>query len=172
MQVSSCRSGPLSAALREEQSRCLQSRSDALTGTMGARRAWTVSMISALSMPWRYLQSIDTEQIIRRARRRGRLAPQRCARGRTVVRESSRASASRTEPNTSLDSLTHATMRGSRPGLGRDFVMARRSNYFTRFRSAVTGRFVKRGRAKSSPRTTVTERFRRSTGKKAGNKKR
>jgi hypothetical protein len=48
--------------------------------------------------------------------------------------------------------------------------MARKSNYFTRVRSAVTGRFVKRGRAKSSPRTTVTERFRRSTGKKAGKK--
>lgn len=47
-----------------------------------------------------------------------------------------------------------------------------KSNYFTRVRSAVTGRFVKRGRAKSSPRTTVTERFRRSTGKKTGKKKR
>jgi ketosteroid isomerase-like protein len=30
-----------------------QSRSDVLTGTIGARRAWTVSMISALSMPCR-----------------------------------------------------------------------------------------------------------------------
>src|SRR4051812_37426101 len=30
-----------------------QSRSEALTGTIGARRAWTASMISALSMPWR-----------------------------------------------------------------------------------------------------------------------
>jgi hypothetical protein len=49
--------------------------------------------------------------------------------------------------------------------------MARKPNYFTRVRSGVTGRFVKRGRAKSSPRTTVTERFRRSTGKKAGKKK-
>jgi hypothetical protein len=49
--------------------------------------------------------------------------------------------------------------------------MARKSNYFTRVRSEVTGRFVKRGRAKTSPRTTVTERFRRSTGKKTGKKK-
>ena len=30
-----------------------QSRSDTLTGIIGARRAWTVSMISALSMPCR-----------------------------------------------------------------------------------------------------------------------
>jgi hypothetical protein len=30
-----------------------QSRSEALTGIMGARRACTVSMISPLSMPWR-----------------------------------------------------------------------------------------------------------------------
>jgi hypothetical protein len=30
-----------------------QSRSDVLTGIMGAGRAWTVSMISALSMPYR-----------------------------------------------------------------------------------------------------------------------
>ena len=37
-----------------------------------------------------------------------------------------------------------------------------------RVRSAVTGRFDKRGRAKTSPRTTVTERFRRNTGKKTG----
>jgi hypothetical protein len=48
--------------------------------------------------------------------------------------------------------------------------MARKSNYFTRVRSAVTGRFVKRGRAKTS-RTTVTERFRRSTGKRTGKSK-
>jgi len=48
----------------------------------------------------------------------------------------------------------------------------KKSNYFTRVRSAVTGRFVKRGRAKTSPRTTVTERFRRSTGKNTGKKKR
>lgn len=34
-----------------------------------------------------------------------------------------------------------------------------------RLRDALT-RFVKRSRAKTSPRTTVTERFRRSTGKK------
>jgi hypothetical protein len=27
-----------------------------LTGIIGARRVWTVSMISALSIPWRYLQ--------------------------------------------------------------------------------------------------------------------
>jgi hypothetical protein len=47
--------------------------------------------------------------------------------------------------------------------------MARKSNkssFFTRVRSAVTGRFVKRSRAKSSPRTTVTERVRRTSGKK------
>jgi hypothetical protein len=30
----------------------IQSRSEALTGIIGARRAWTVSMISPLSMPW------------------------------------------------------------------------------------------------------------------------
>jgi hypothetical protein len=30
---------------------CRQSPSEALTGIIGARRAWTVSMISALSMP-------------------------------------------------------------------------------------------------------------------------
>jgi hypothetical protein len=30
-----------------------QSRSETLTGIIGARRAWTVSMISPLSMPWR-----------------------------------------------------------------------------------------------------------------------
>jgi hypothetical protein len=30
-----------------------QSRNEVLTGIMGARRAWTVSMISPLSMPWR-----------------------------------------------------------------------------------------------------------------------
>jgi hypothetical protein len=30
----------------------IQSRSDALTGIIGARRAWTVSTISPLSMPW------------------------------------------------------------------------------------------------------------------------
>jgi len=29
-----------------------QSRSDVLTGIIGARRVWTVSMISALSIPW------------------------------------------------------------------------------------------------------------------------
>jgi len=44
--------------------------------------------------------------------------------------------------------------------------MASKSSYFTRVRSAITGRFVKRSRAKTSPRTTVTERFRRSSGKK------
>jgi hypothetical protein len=31
----------------------VQSRNDALIGIIGARRAWTVSMISALLMPWR-----------------------------------------------------------------------------------------------------------------------
>jgi hypothetical protein len=30
---------------------CPQSRREALTGTIGARRPWTASMISALSMP-------------------------------------------------------------------------------------------------------------------------
>jgi hypothetical protein len=29
-----------------------QTRSDALTGIIGAPRVWTASMISALSMPW------------------------------------------------------------------------------------------------------------------------
>jgi hypothetical protein len=45
-----------SCALREEQRprRAVdQSRSEALTGIIGARRAWTVSMISPLSMPCR-----------------------------------------------------------------------------------------------------------------------
>src|SRR5215207_9366285 len=45
-------------------------------------------------------------------------------------------------------------------------LVARKSNYITRVRSAVTGRFVKRSRAKTSPRTTVTARFRRSPRKK------
>ena len=40
-------------ALREGGCLWRQSRSDALTGIIGARRAWTVSMISALSMPCR-----------------------------------------------------------------------------------------------------------------------
>jgi hypothetical protein len=42
-------------ALRERRARIavIQSRSEALTGIIGARRAWTVSMISPLSMPWR-----------------------------------------------------------------------------------------------------------------------
>ena len=35
-----------------------QSRSDALTGIIGARRACTVSMISPLSMPCRYTEVI------------------------------------------------------------------------------------------------------------------
>jgi hypothetical protein len=42
--------------LRDEQrgdSAVDPSRSDVPTGIIGARRAWTVSMISALSMPWR-----------------------------------------------------------------------------------------------------------------------
>jgi hypothetical protein len=44
----------LSATLRDEQRREFdQSRRDVLTGIIGARRVWTVSMISALSMPWR-----------------------------------------------------------------------------------------------------------------------
>jgi hypothetical protein len=45
-----------SCALRDEQRRgsaAHQSRSDVLTGIIGARRAWTVSTISALSMPSR-----------------------------------------------------------------------------------------------------------------------
>jgi hypothetical protein len=43
------------SALRDERraSGAGQSRSEALTEIMGARRAWTVSMISALSMPCR-----------------------------------------------------------------------------------------------------------------------
>jgi hypothetical protein len=44
----------------------------------------------------------------------------------------------------------------------KDFAMARKSNYFTRVRSAVTERFVERGRTKTSPRRTVTERIRRA----------
>jgi hypothetical protein len=41
-------------ALRDEQRPADdQSRSETLTGIIGARRAWTVSMISPLSMPWR-----------------------------------------------------------------------------------------------------------------------
>ena len=46
----------VAVAMRDERRRALrsfQSRSDALTGIIGARRARTVSMISALSMPWR-----------------------------------------------------------------------------------------------------------------------
>ncbi len=35
-----------------------------------------------------------------------------------------------------------------------------------RVRSAITGRFVKKSAAKRSPRTTVIERFKRSTGRK------
>jgi hypothetical protein len=43
--------GASSFAFRDKRRRqCLQSRSEALTGTIGARRLWTVSMISALSM--------------------------------------------------------------------------------------------------------------------------
>jgi hypothetical protein len=51
----STRSGrTASAAMRDEQRREFdQSRRDVLTGIIGARRVWTVSMISALSMPWR-----------------------------------------------------------------------------------------------------------------------
>jgi len=42
----------LTIAMRDKRRRqCLQSRSEALTGTIGARRPWTVSMIAALSMP-------------------------------------------------------------------------------------------------------------------------
>jgi len=43
------------SSLRDEQrpSAGDQSRSDTLTGIIGARRACTVSMISPLSMPWR-----------------------------------------------------------------------------------------------------------------------
>jgi hypothetical protein len=42
-----------SARRAAPRSTCDQSRSDALTGIIGARRACTVSMISPLSMPWR-----------------------------------------------------------------------------------------------------------------------
>jgi hypothetical protein len=47
---------PLAIAMRDKQRRRSavdQSPSDALTGIIGARRAWTISMISALSMPCR-----------------------------------------------------------------------------------------------------------------------
>ena len=53
------RSSPtaLGAALASRETRvrfeCRHSCSDVLTRIIGARRAWTVSMISALSMPWR-----------------------------------------------------------------------------------------------------------------------
>jgi hypothetical protein len=43
------------APLRDEQRRdspSNQSRRHVLTGIIGARRAWTASMISALSIPW------------------------------------------------------------------------------------------------------------------------
>ena len=55
---------------------------------------------------------------------------------------------------------------------GYPVAMARKQpkrNFGTRLRSAVTGRFVKSGQAKRSPRTTVTERIpigRRGKGKK------
>ena len=48
-----CASSPDCRNVRRAASPQGQSRSEALTGTMGARRAWTASMISALSMPWR-----------------------------------------------------------------------------------------------------------------------
>ena len=57
----------------------------------------------------------------------------------------------------------HALVAAADSGYSR--VMAKRKT-FTRVRSAITGRFVKRSRAKSSPRTTVTETFRRRGGKK------
>jgi hypothetical protein len=41
------------ARLPRRRSRSAHTRSELWTGTMGARRAWTLSMISALSMPWR-----------------------------------------------------------------------------------------------------------------------
>ena len=40
-------------AMRDERDWLGQSRSDVPTGIIGARRVWTVSMISALSIPWR-----------------------------------------------------------------------------------------------------------------------
>jgi hypothetical protein len=46
----------LCATRAPRASRVDQSRSDALTGIMGERRAWTVSMISPLSMPCRYTE--------------------------------------------------------------------------------------------------------------------
>jgi hypothetical protein len=61
-------------------------------------------------------------------------------------------------------------MRGSRPGSGRDFGNGKKVELLHPRATAVTGRFVKRGRAKTSPRTTVTERFRRRTGKKTDKK--
>ena len=48
---------------------------------------------------------------------------------------------------------------------GHPFAMARQQSkrsFVTRVRSAVTGRFVKSSQAKRSPRTTVTERFRKA----------
>ena len=60
LSLSPVRSSPLlelpSVAMRDEQrprGAGDQSRSEALTGIIGARRAWTVSMISPLSMPCR-----------------------------------------------------------------------------------------------------------------------
>ena len=53
---------PLAAELDEDRQRGptspppvsrIQTPSELWTGTIGARRAWTVSMISVLSMPWR-----------------------------------------------------------------------------------------------------------------------
>jgi hypothetical protein len=70
----------------------------------------------------------------------------------------------RTDDQPRPSTITHQCMEV--PRVGRDLAMARNSNYITRLRSAVTGRFVKSSRAKTSPRTTVTERFRRSPRKK------
>ena len=47
------RTGSGEPRLPRRRSCGLQTRSELWTGTIGARRAWTVSMISVLSMPWR-----------------------------------------------------------------------------------------------------------------------
>ena len=94
-----------------------------------------------------------------RARMRGRLVATAVRPRMNRAPGSSRASAPRTGRITSLDSSKHPIMGRSRPGWGTNFAVARKANDFTRDRSAATGRFVERGRAKPSPRTTVTERF-------------
>ena len=45
--------GDGAAEFLDEPTETRMDRRVLLTGTTGARRAWTASMISALSMPWR-----------------------------------------------------------------------------------------------------------------------